>query len=110
PSTTAPANAGDYTASASYAGDSNYNLSSDSKDYSIGKADSTMTVTADNATYDGSPHGGTAQFYGPAASIMPSYTGRNTTVYGPTTSAPINAGDYTVSASFAGDSNWNPSS
>ena len=77
PSTTAPTNAGDYTAIASYAGDSNYNPSSDSKDYSIAKANTTTTVTANNATYDGNPHGGTANVTGPGGlnqSVTVSYS------------------------------------
>jgi len=42
-STTAPTHAGDYTASATYAGSANYVTSSDSKDYSIAKANQTIT-------------------------------------------------------------------
>ena len=112
PTNTAPTNAGDYTASAAYAGDSNYNPSNDSKDYSIAKADTTTTVTANNATYDGNPHGGTANVTGPGGlnqAVTVSYSGRNATVYGPTNTAPTNAGDYMASASYAGDSNYNPS-
>jgi uncharacterized repeat protein (TIGR01451 family) len=194
PSNTAPTNAGDYTASANYAGDSNYNASSDSKDYSIGKASQSITfgaladktygdadfsvsatatsgltvsfgasgacsvsgstvhitgggsctitasqggdsnysaatdvpqsfniakaatttaVTASNATYDGNPHGGAATVTGVGGlnqGVTVSYSGRNATVYGPSTTAPTGAGDYTASATYAGDSNYASSS
>src|SRR5262249_46734232 len=108
PSTTAPTNAGDYTASATFSGDANHTGSSDSKDFSISKATSTTTVTVANATYDGLPHGGTATATGAGAlnqSLTVTYSGRNATTYGPSTPAPTNAGDYTASATFAGDAN-----
>ncbi|HSE84647.1 MAG TPA: kelch repeat-containing protein [Candidatus Binatia bacterium] len=113
PSTTAPTNAGDYTASASFAGDTNHTGSSDSKDYSINKAPSVTVVTVSDAIYDGSAHGGTANVTGAGGlsqSLTVSYNGRNGTVYGPSTTAPTNAGDYTASASFAGDTNHTGSS
>ena len=190
PSTTAPTNAGDYTASATFAGDANHNGSSDSKDYTINKAPvtatagngsatydgltkspsgcvvsgaytgnltcannpasvgpdagtttiypvvsgtgltnfqitnvngsytihqapSTTTVTVANATYNGNPHGGTANVTGAGGlnqSLTVSYSGRNGTVYGPSTTAPTNAGDYTASASYGGDTNHTGSS
>ena len=49
-------NAGTATASYSYAGDANHNGSSDSKNFTIGKADATVVVTGYNVTYDGNPH------------------------------------------------------
>jgi Big-like domain-containing protein/carboxypeptidase family protein/Kelch motif protein len=112
-STTAPTDAGDYTASASFGGDANHNGSSDSKDFTINKASSTTTATVSDATYDGNPHGGTANVTGAGGlnqSLAVSYQGRNSTTYGPTTTAPTNAGDYTASASYAGDANHNGSS
>src|SRR5437870_1501920 len=68
----------------------------------------TTTVTVANATYDGNPHGGTASVTGAGGlsqSLTVSYSGRNGTVYGPSTTAPTNVGDYTASASFGGDAN-----
>jgi len=108
PSTTPPTNAGNYTASASYAGDANHTASSDSKDYSILKATSVTQASVSDATYDGNPHGGSALVTGAGGlsqSVTVSYTGRNGTVYGPSPAAPTNAGDYTASASYAGDAN-----
>lgn len=107
-SSTAPSNAGDYSAAATYAGDSNHNGSSDSKNFKINKALSTTTVIASNAIYDGSPHGGTATVTGAGGlnqSATVSYTGRSGTTYGPTTTAPTNAGNYTAFANYAGDAN-----
>jgi hypothetical protein len=58
-STTAPTNAGDYTASASFGGDPNHTGSQDSKDFSIGKADATISVQGYSGAYDGDAHGAT---------------------------------------------------
>ena len=113
PSTTAPTAAGDYTASATFGGDDNHNSSSDSKDFSISKASSTTTVTVSSATYDGNPHGGSADVTGAGGlnqSVAVSYSGRNSTTYGPSATAPTDAGDYTATATFAGDDDHNGSS
>jgi Carboxypeptidase regulatory-like domain len=108
PTTTPPANAGDYTAGASYPGDANHNASNDSEDYSIFTASSVTQASVSDATYDGNPHGGAASVTGPGGlsqSVTVSYAGRNSTVYGPSTTPPTNAGDYTATASYAGDAN-----
>jgi hypothetical protein len=106
--------AGAGSITASQAGNANYNAAPDvTRSFQIAKADTTTTVTAANATYDGSPHGGTASVTGPAGlnqSVAVSYSGRNGTTYGPSTTAPTNAGDYTASANYAGSSNYNASS
>ncbi|MBN2634983.1 MAG: hypothetical protein JXR61_01850, partial [Prolixibacteraceae bacterium] len=49
-------NAGTATASYSYAGDDNYLPSSDSKTFTISKADAVISVTPYNVTYDGEAH------------------------------------------------------
>jgi CSLREA domain-containing protein len=90
-------------------GDSNYNAAIVSRSFNIAKAATTTTVTANDATFDGQPHGGTASVTGAAGlnqSLTVSYQGRNATVYGPSNTAPTNIGDYTASASFAGDTNY----
>ncbi|HEX8686852.1 MAG TPA: MBG domain-containing protein, partial [Pyrinomonadaceae bacterium] len=106
--------AGSCTVTASQAGDTNYNPAADvQRSFTINKAGSTTTVTAPDATYDGSPHGGTAAatgFGGLNQGLTVTYAGRNGTVYGPSNTAPTNAGDYTASASFPGDANHNTSS
>ena len=105
---TPPTNAGDYTASASYSGDVNHAGSNDSKGYSILAVGSVTQASANDATYDGNPHGGSASVTGAGGleqSLTVTYTGRNTTVYGPTMTPPTNAGDYRASASYSGDAN-----
>jgi uncharacterized repeat protein (TIGR01451 family) len=108
-------NAGSYPTAvgASFAGGSGYSASNNTAALTVNKADTTTSVTTTGATYDGNPHGATASVTGPAGlnqSLTVTYTGRNSTVYGPSTTPPTGAGDYTASASYAGDSNYNPSS
>ncbi|MFL6282560.1 MAG: beta strand repeat-containing protein, partial [Pyrinomonadaceae bacterium] len=108
-------NAGSYPTGvgASFAGSSGYTSSTSTASLTVNKADTTTSVTVSNAIYDGNPHGATASVTGPVGlnqSLTVTYTGRNSTVYGPSTTAPTGAGDYTASASYAGDSNYNPSS
>ncbi|PYJ65014.1 MAG: hypothetical protein DME76_18945 [Verrucomicrobia bacterium] len=89
-------------------GQSNFQITKVNGSYTIDKASSITTVTVANATYDGSPHGGTASVTGAGGlneSLTVSYSGRNGTVYGPSATAPTNVGDYTASASFGGDAN-----
>jgi probable HAF family extracellular repeat protein len=91
-----------------------YNFAFSNGTLTINKAGSTTTVTVGNTTFDGQPHGGTATVTGAGGlsqSVTPlTYAGRNGTTYGPSTTAPTNAGDYTASASFAGDANHTSSS
>ena len=104
-----PTNAGDYTASASYAGDANHTGSTDSADYRITKAASTTKVTVERRVVRRQParrHGqghrrGRAR---PDADgdlqrprrhqLRAEHDGRRRT-----------PGDYTASASYAGDAN-----
>ena len=108
-STTAPTNAGTYSATATYAGDVNYLGSEDSKDFTIGsKAASTTVVTVSDATYDGLPHGGTAQVTGEGLneSVTVYYEGIESTTYSSSTTAPINAGTYSATATYAESDNY----
>ena len=113
PSTTAPTNAGTYSASASYTATANYLASSDAKAFTINKAPTTTAVVVSDATYDGNPHGGTANVTGPAGlnqSLTVNYTGTGATIYGPSTTAPTNAGTYSASASYTATANYLASS
>src|SRR5207245_2460991 len=64
PSYSGNTNAGTATASYTFSGDANHTGSSDSKTFDITKAASVTAITVTNATYDGSPHGGTAMATG----------------------------------------------
>ena len=91
----------------------NYNNANGTVDDVITGVGSTTTVTVSNATYDGNPHGGTASVTGAGGlnqSLTVTYSGRNTTVYGPSTTPPTNAGEYKASASYPGDANHSGSS
>ncbi|HEX3143780.1 MAG TPA: carboxypeptidase regulatory-like domain-containing protein [Pyrinomonadaceae bacterium] len=108
-------NAGNYTGDGWTFADvtGNYNNASGTVDDVITGVGSTTTVTVSNANYDGNPHGGSAQVTGAGGlnqSLPVTYTGRNTTVYGPSGTPPTNAGDYTAGASYAGDANHSGSS
>ncbi|MGZ5544398.1 MAG: beta strand repeat-containing protein, partial [Limisphaerales bacterium] len=106
-------NVGTATASASFSGDANHDGSSNTSNFAITKATSTATVTVSDATYDGNAHDGTASVAGAGTlnqSLTVSYGGRNGTSYGPSDTAPTDAGDYTASAAFAGDDNHSASS
>jgi hypothetical protein len=106
-----PINAGTYTVTATV-NDNNYQGAA-AGTFIINKAGSTTTVSVSNAAYDGQTHGGTAAATGAGGlsqSLTVTYSGRNMTAYGPSTTAPTNAGDYTASASFGGDINHTASS
>jgi hypothetical protein len=105
--------AGTYSVTAHYAGDANHQASDGSPvAVTINKASSATVVAGGTFTYDGSPHGGSnAQVSGAGVvtgSATLSYSGTladGTTAYGPTANAPVNAGTYYVTATYAGDAN-----
>jgi hypothetical protein len=110
PSTTAPTNAGTYAARAVFtSSDPNYENALGSAQITINKAATTTTVTVADATYDANPHGATASVTGPGGlseALTVTYAGVNGTVYGPSTTAPINAGSYAASATYAETANY----
>ncbi len=78
----------------------------------VNKADPIMSATGGTFTYDTNPHAGSgsATGVGTDGSLSPvtlSYVGVSGTTYPTTASAPVNAGSYTVTASFAGNNNYN---
>jgi hypothetical protein len=109
-------NAGTATASASYDGDANHDGSSDSKHFTIDKADPTVSLTWLGGTYDGSPFAASGSVSGvgtPAQDLgSPSFTYYSGDSAGGSAlaAAPRDAGTYTVRASFAGNDNYNAAS
>jgi hypothetical protein len=110
-----------HTGAGDYAGDvwkfvdvsGNYNDANGTVDDAISKASSATSVTVADATYDGNAHGATASVSGVGGlnqSLAVTYTGRNSTIYGPSNTAPVGAGDYRASASYGGDANHSSSS
>lgn len=99
------------------ANDGNYTFAqaaSNATALTVSKATPTVTaVAATNLVYSGTPKagsgsatgvGGSADGLSPAVTL--SYSGTSGTTYGPLAAAPTNAGSYTVTASFAGNSNY----
>jgi len=97
-------NAGTATASYSYAGDGNYDPSSDSKTFTITRAASTtVTHGASPFSYDGTTHAGGSGTVTGAGSLN---TAATSLTY---TGDQVNAGTYYVTAHYAGDANHDPS-
>jgi len=92
-STTAPTNAGTYTASATYAESTNHLSSSDSKPFTITKAAATLTLGTVTFNYDGAPK---------SVSVTTNPTGLSgvSVTYDGSATAPTNAGSYAVVASL----------
>ncbi len=114
PSATAPTNAGNYTVTASYAGNINYIAGTSMPvAITINKATPTVTATGNTCTFSGLPCAGSGTATGvltPTDVLIPSvtlsYSGTGVTVYGPNAAAPSGGGSYTVTASFAGNANY----
>ena len=92
---------------ASWPADAVYNAASTSASIAALRGPTTTTVTAPNAVYDGTAHGGAASVsgFGLSAALGVTYTGTAGTSYGTTSAAPVNAGSYVVNAAYPGDAN-----
>ncbi|MBD0369759.1 MAG: DUF11 domain-containing protein [Pyrinomonadaceae bacterium] len=108
PSTTAPTNAGDYTASATFAGDANHNGSNDSKDFSIGKANQTVTFGALSNKVFGDADFAVSATASSGLSVTFSAVGA-CTVTGNMVHI-TGAGDCTITATQSGNANFNSAS
>jgi hypothetical protein len=115
PTATAPPNAGAYTVTASYGGSTNYKAgSSTPATITINQATPTVNATGATCTYNGSPCVGagsaTGVLSGPdvLTPLTLSYSGvvNGGAVYGPTAMAPTTAGAYSVTASYAGSTDY----
>ncbi len=111
PTATPPTSGGTYSLTATFAGDANYNsVTSAPATITIGKVTPTVSATGNTCTYSGAPCAGSGSATGILAGpdvltpVTLSYTGSG---YGPTATAPTNAGTYSVTATFAGDANYN---
>src|SRR5438876_978310 len=96
------------SARADYAGDTNHEPSYGTAAVIITKAPTTTAITVGGATYDGNPHGGTAVVNGVGLSNQPvtvNYAGIPPTSYGPSITAPTDAGASRLRATYAGDDN-----
>ena len=111
PSATAPSLAGTYQVTATTAGDANNNGGTSSPSaLTINKFNTLMAAFGGTFTYNGSPEVGSGQALGGAGESLPvtlSYQGISGTTYGPTATAPTNAGVYLVTAHTVGDANNN---
>ena len=108
PTPTAPTNAGTYTVTASFAGNTNYKAGNSSPaNITIAQATPTVTATGNACTFNGSVCAGSGTATGvltPTDTLTPvtlSYSGT-----GSPSTAPTNAGSYTVTAIFAGNTNY----
>ena len=107
-STTAPTNAGSYAVIASLS-NANYQAGNATGTLTINRAAPTVSVTVPSGpvTYDGNTHPATGFAYGVGGSadvLSPAVT----FTYNGGTAAPRSAATYSVSASFAGNSNYGP--
>jgi hypothetical protein len=103
--------AGSCTVTASQPGDLNFNAATSvPRTFSIAKATPSVSVTWSGGTYTGSPFGASASATGVGgATLSPVtltyYAGAQVTET-PLSSAPTNAGTYTVSGNFAGNKDY----
>ena len=112
PSANPPTTAGSYIVTATVATDSNFNPGvSNPTSFTIGKATPAVTIAAGAYTYSGTPQGPGASAVNPGGStggISLSFDGMNDAgaVYGPSSTPPTAAGNYSVTATVAADSNY----
>jgi hypothetical protein len=98
----APVNGGTYNVVATFAGDANHNPANGSATITIDKTIPIVTVAGGTYTYDGQPHPATASVTGVGgaqlAGLMVTYNGSS--------DPPVNANGYVVTATYAGDGNY----
>ena len=98
------------TAAWTFDGDANHNTASGNATITVTQATPAVSATGGNFTYNGATQAGSGTATGVSnAALVPvslSYSGTGSTTYGPTNTAPVNAGSYTVTASYAGATNY----
>jgi len=108
----APVNAGTYTVEAKFAGNDNYKDATATKTITIERATPTIIITWADSTYNTNPNPASVVVNGvgsevnltPAATLV--YYAGLTASGTPLAGAPVNAGTYTVRASFEGNTNY----
>jgi len=91
-------------------GNENYNAApEETSNTTAKKVDPIFTVVGGTFTYDGNPHGGTATAKGVLnEELTPVNVAYKDSLGNLLTSAPVNAGSYSVAARFLGNDNYNP--
>ena len=91
---------GTHVITASYDGDVLFNAGTGtlSPDQVVGRAEASVSLGNLSQTYDGTPRAPTATTDPTGLTVVMTYTGTSGTTYGPTQTAPTNAGTYTVTA------------
>src|SRR5262249_35430681 len=97
---TAPTNAGNYTVTATYAGDATHTGSTGSATFDILKAHATISVSGYSVPYNGAAHTATGSATGVGGEDLSALLNLSGTTH-------TNAGSYTDSWSFAGSDNYN---
>ncbi|MEI7922758.1 MAG: Ig-like domain repeat protein [Planctomycetota bacterium] len=100
---TAPVEVGTYTVTAIYGGDQTYATSVATTTITIQKVTPTIQVSGYSVAFDGQTHTTTGEVYGLNGVVLGQATISYSTGDG---SAPVHGGTYTVTASFAGNSNY----
>ena len=101
-----------YPINATYSGDTNFAASAIGLSQTVNQATPTVTVNGNTCSYNGTACAGSGTATGvltPADNLTPvvlTYTGTGSTTYGPSTTAPTNAGTYSATANFAGNANY----
>jgi hypothetical protein len=103
----APVDAGTYLATGTFAGNQDYASATGTAPIFIAPAMPTVTVNPVSITYDGNVHGTTGEAYGVGGmDLGPVAITYNT----PDGSAPVHAGIYTATGTFAGNQDYTPAS
>ncbi len=111
----APSAAGTYTVAAAFAGSTDYLAGSSNVTFTIARATPTLNLSDVGGTYSGSPFAATdsvAGVSGPAGATLEgvgltiAYYSGSTATGTPLSGAPVAAGTYTVTAAFAGSTDY----
>ena len=105
-----PITAGQYAVVCSFAGDTDHMSATETATFTIDKADPAVNAVGGVFTYDGNAHGSGAVtgVPGETTALVATVSFLDTVATTTSAIAPRNAGIYVVSASFAGNTNYNP--